>query len=81
MPPQDTKWHKVPLSGKDTKWHNAFFMPLCFFLENIDECRLKHRNLKFYTTKLNLVTMATTKNGIKANFDAYKEDSNKNTSF
>ena len=23
MPPQDTKWHKVSLSGKDTKWHNG----------------------------------------------------------
>ena len=22
MPLQDTKWHKVPLSGTDTKWHN-----------------------------------------------------------
>ena len=20
---QDTKWHKVPLSGEDTKWHNV----------------------------------------------------------
>ena len=23
VPPQDTKWHKVPLSGEDTKWHNV----------------------------------------------------------
>ena len=23
VPPQDTKWHKVPLSGRDTKWHNV----------------------------------------------------------
>ena len=23
MPPQDTKWHQVSLSGKDTKWHNG----------------------------------------------------------
>ena len=23
MPPQDTKWHKVSLSGKDTKWHKV----------------------------------------------------------
>ena len=25
MPSQDTKWHKVPLSGEDTKWHKAIF--------------------------------------------------------
>ena len=24
VPPQDTKWHKVSLSGKDTKWHKVF---------------------------------------------------------
>ena len=23
VPPQDTKWHKVPLSGRDTKWHKV----------------------------------------------------------
>ena len=26
MPPQDTKWHKVPLSGRDTKWHNVYHL-------------------------------------------------------
>ena len=23
MPPQDTKWHEVSLSGEDTKWHKV----------------------------------------------------------
>ena len=26
MPPQDTKWHKVPLSGRDTKWHKVYHL-------------------------------------------------------
>ena len=25
VPPQDTKWHNVPLSGEETKWHKAIF--------------------------------------------------------
>ena len=29
VPPQDTKWHKVPLSGRDTKWHNVYHLG-CF---------------------------------------------------
>ena len=29
MPPQDTKWHKVSLSGKDTKWHKVFDSVFC----------------------------------------------------
>ena len=23
VPPQDAKWHKVPISGEETKWHKV----------------------------------------------------------
>ena len=83
VPPQDTKCHKVV---KTLNGILPFSMPytekkyLCL-LEHIDEYRFKHRNVKILQTKIKFGNHGNNKNGIKADIEAYKEDSDKIISF
>ena len=49
MPTQDTKWHKVSLSGKDTKWYKV--CQLVSFVMFVTMATIKLYKSRFYANR------------------------------